>query len=93
MKIHQTKYIMLMSLCLLIGLFNFALLSLAIFNHFLTFPGLGGGGWVKIENKNHLSPAEAETGAKLGNRTKCKIPKYKHNKIQKDQIQIAKIQM
>ena len=39
-------------------------------DHFLTFPGVGGwvggGGWGKIENKDHLSPAEAEIRAELG---------------------------
>ena len=41
----------------------FALVSLAIFRHFDTFLG-----WVvKIMNEDQLSPAEAETGAELGN--------------------------
>ena len=31
------------------------------------FPGCGGG-WGKIRIKDHLSPAEAETGAELGKR-------------------------
>ena len=54
---------------LLIELFNFALPSLAIMDHFLTFRGVCGwmGGWCKIEIKDHLSPAEAELGAELGN--------------------------
>ena len=54
---------------LLIKLMIFALLSLAIFGHFDTFPGgWWMGGWVlKIENKNNLSPAEAEIWAELGN--------------------------
>ena len=44
----------------------FALVSLAIFRHFDTFLG-----WVvKIMNKDQLSPADAETGAELGNITK-----------------------
>ena len=36
-----------------------------------TFPGVGGlvGGWVgEINNKDHLSPAEAERWAELGNK-------------------------
>ena len=39
---------------------------------FSYFPGDGvgcedGDGWGKIKNKDHLSPAEAETGTELGN--------------------------
>ena len=34
---------------------------------FSYFPG---GGWGKIENKDHLSPAEAETRAELGKNSK-----------------------
>ena len=48
---------------------NFALLSLAEYDHFDTFPGWVGGwlsGWGKIEIKDQLSPAETETGAELG---------------------------
>ena len=41
----------------------FALLSLVIFDNFFTFLELGG---CKIRNKDHLSPAEAEIGAELG---------------------------
>ena len=66
-----------MILGLLNKLINFALLSLVEFDHFDTFPGwvgvggrVGVGGWGKIEIKDQLSPAEAETGAELGNITK-----------------------
>ena len=55
---------------LLNKLTNFALPSLAEFGHFDNFPGwLGGwvgGGLEKIEIKDPLGPAEAETGADLG---------------------------
>ena len=52
-----------MILGLLYRLINFALLSLAELDQFDTFPGRG-----KIEIKDHLSPAEAEIGAELGNK-------------------------
>ena len=58
-----------MILGLLSKLINCALLSLAELDQFDTFPGwVGGwvGGWGKIEIKDQLSPAEAETGAELG---------------------------
>ena len=45
-----------------INLVNFILLSLVMFGHSAT--SLEGG---KVENKDHLSPAEAEIGAELGN--------------------------
>ena len=48
-----------------IKLSNFALISLAILNHFHTFPGVGG--WGKIKNKDHLNPAETKTGAEICN--------------------------
>ena len=49
-----------MILGLLNKLINFALLSLAEFDHFDTFPGWGGGGGElgKIEIEDQLSPAE-----------------------------------
>ena len=31
------------------------------------------GGWQKIENKVHLSPAEADIGAELGNKVSIKL--------------------
>ena len=44
---------------------NFALLCLAKFGHFDTFPGR----WVgQIKIEDHLSPAEAEVGAEIGNK-------------------------
>ena len=56
---------------LLIKLMIFALLSLAIFGRFDTFPG---GEWVvKTENKDHLSPAEAKIGAELGKKIIFKV--------------------
>ena len=59
-----------MVLGLLNKLINFALLSLAEPHHFDTFPVLvGGGGVGLIEIKDQLSPAEADTGAELGNMT------------------------
>ena len=54
-----------MILGLLNKLINFALLSLAEFDHFDTFPGWVGE-WGKIEIKDQLSPAEAEVSAELG---------------------------
>ena len=53
---------------LLITWINFALVSLAVLGHFHTFPGVGWWEWGKIEIKDHLSPAEAEIGAELGNK-------------------------
>ena len=59
------KFITLVIWGLLIDLINFALLSLAVFGHFDTFPdGWVGGG--KIKNKDHLSLAEAYVEAELG---------------------------
>ena len=46
--------------------------SLAMFDHFHTFPGLGWVGWGKIEIKDHLSPAEADIRAELGKSWKKK---------------------
>ena len=56
--INVIKFITMMIWGLLITLINFALLSLAVFGHFNTFPD----GWVggeKIKNKDQLSLAEA----------------------------------
>ena len=54
-----------MILGLLIKLMIFALLGLAIFGHFDTFPGVVG--WVgEINNIDHLSPVETETRTELG---------------------------
>ena len=50
------------------NLINFDLLCFALVGYFLTLPvgwgGLVGLGQIKI--KDHLSPADAETGAELG---------------------------
>ena len=48
-----------------IKLITFAVLNQAVFDHFGTFPV----GWVvgSIKIKDHLSPAEAEIRAELGN--------------------------
>ena len=54
------------------NLINFVLIRQSIFGHFDTFPGVGG--WGKIENKDHLSPAKAEIGAELGKNKTSKNP-------------------
>ena len=65
----EFKVYSLMILGLRNKLINFALLSMAEFDHFDTFPGwVGVGGWGKIEIKDQLSPAEAEIWAELGNK-------------------------
>ena len=65
MTIHHSKFIDLMIWGLLVVLINFALLSLSIYDHCLTFPV----GWVGVGQnkiKDHLNLAEAKTGAELG---------------------------
>ena len=54
MKIHHTKWIILMIWGLIIEPFNFALQCIAILGHSHTFPG----GWDKIKNKLGLSLAK-----------------------------------
>ena len=52
------------------NLINFDLLCFALVGYFFTFPGGWVGGWVGVGQtkiKDHLSPAEAETWAELGN--------------------------
>ena len=57
----------LLILGLLIKLMIFALLGLAMFGHFDTFPGVVR--WVgEINNIDHLSPVETETRTELGNK-------------------------
>ena len=52
---------------------NFALLCLAKFGHFDTFPGR----WVgQIKIKDHLSPAEAEVGAQFGIKKVVHVYRY-----------------
>ena len=79
-----------MILGLLNKLINFALLSLAVFDQFDTFPGVDGwgwvGGWGKIKNKDPLSPAEAETGAELGK--KCSQKRRSHSECSNKDILI-----
>ena len=55
-----------MILGLLFKLMIFALLGLAIFWHFDTFPG--GGGWGKSRLKTISVPVGIEIGTELGNR-------------------------
>ena len=52
---------------LVIKLEYFTILILALFGFIDTFPGGRVGGWSKIKIKDHLSPAETEIGAELGN--------------------------
>ena len=68
----NTKFITLSILGLLIKLMIFALLGLAMFGHFDTFPGVvryvG-----EINNIDHLSPVETETWTELGNIIHCHL--------------------
>ena len=66
------KFITFLIFGVLIKLMIFALLWLAIFGHFYTFPGVVG--WVgESINIDHLSPLETETGTKLGNMSLFKL--------------------
>ena len=48
-----------------------------------------GGGWVvKIENKDHLSPAEAVIGAELGNTSNRKLPCFLHKGNENAQVDV-----
>ena len=63
----------------LINLINFALLTLAVWGHFDTFPDGWLDGWLggeKVKNKDQLSLAGTEVEAELGNKYILFKPKY-----------------